>query len=377
MRLLLVIDSLGSGGAQNQLTLLAEKLLERGHEVSLFYYFSQDFFLDRLRQFGVRIHYVPKQDKVGFSVIKALAKLYGQEKYDAVLSFLNTPNFYAGLAGRFSSHRPYTVISYRSKTNFNQMNWFTLLNQRWANSWADQIVANSHHERERWQETYSDQADKWSTIYNAVDQQRFQPLPTTEKVPERFICVGAVRPLKNAALLVEAMHILKKNGEKIPMVDWYGDQGEKNVRLNNEYDRLNKKLRKTGLTEYFRWFSPTSQINEILPNYTALIHPSLLEGLPNVVCEALSCGVPVMLSNILDHPRLVREGKNGWLFDPMSAEQLVTAIRNYRSIPNSDYLQMREQARASAENLFAPRKIVQQYAEVLNVESRTADLNDQ
>jgi len=57
MRLLLVIDHLGLGGAQRQIVELACGLAARGHTVELFTYFPQhEFFLRRVLEEGIAVH---------------------------------------------------------------------------------------------------------------------------------------------------------------------------------------------------------------------------------------------------------------------------------------------------------------------------------
>jgi len=48
--------------------------------------------------------------------------------------------------------------------------------------------------------------------------------------------------------------------------------------------------------------------------HDAFVHPSFYEGMPNVVCEALAAGLPVLVSDVCDHPLLVEKGVQGFLF---------------------------------------------------------------
>ena len=79
MKILLVIDNLGSGGAQNQMTLLAQDLKNQGHEVHIFTYFPQDFFKERIEESNIHHFYVPKKDKIGWNVFTTLASILKKE----------------------------------------------------------------------------------------------------------------------------------------------------------------------------------------------------------------------------------------------------------------------------------------------------------
>ena len=54
-------------------------------------------------------------------------------------------------------------------------------------------------------------------------------------------------------------------------------------------------------------------VSSYYKSYDYLIHPSIYEGLPNVICEALLDGMPVLASNVCDNGLLVREGERGFL----------------------------------------------------------------
>ena len=102
-------------------------------------------------------------------------------------------------------------------------------------------------------------------------------------------------------------------------------------------------------------------MNEIYGQYCALIHPSLWEGLPNVVCESLSCGTPVLASNILDHPILVKHGDRGFLFDPHDPQQMADTIMTFLNLSEERLNEMYKNCTAYAQNALALDSIVKEY----------------
>ena len=54
--------------------------------------------------------------------------------------------------------------------------------------------------------------------------------------------------------------------------------------------------------------------------------PSTLEGYPNVLVEAMATGLPVVVSNVCEHPHIVGDGVNGFLFDPYNVDAMAEAM---------------------------------------------------
>ena len=173
MKFCLLIDSLGSGGAQNQITLLAQELKKEGHNVFVVTYYKYEFYNYRLSENNIPNLLLEKKDKIGFSVIRGIIKLINGRKPDCIISFLDTPNFYACCAKLACKHKAKLIISYRSKTDFIHVSKMELLRKRCLNFVADKIVSNSFHEKERWTQRYPSLSRKWNTIYNIVDHSRF------------------------------------------------------------------------------------------------------------------------------------------------------------------------------------------------------------
>src|SRR5664280_841694 len=97
MKILCVIDSLGSGGAQRQLVNLAIGFKERGHEVSFLVYHRLNFYKESLEE-----NNIPVYEIIEPNYLKRLLKMQRFIRgggYDAVLSFLEAANFICELAG--------------------------------------------------------------------------------------------------------------------------------------------------------------------------------------------------------------------------------------------------------------------------------------
>jgi glycosyltransferase involved in cell wall biosynthesis len=101
-------------------------------------------------------------------------------------------------------------------------------------------------------------------------------------------------------------------------------------------------------------------------SHDALIHPAYFEGLPNSVCEALASGLPVLISNTLDHPLLVQDGVSGLLFDPYSPVAIANAIQCFAKLDDTERCKMSQSARLYAEKELSLDKCVEKYEHLLS-----------
>lgn len=358
MKVLLVINNLGSGGAQNQITLLAQGLAERGHLITVFTYHDADFFAHRLKSMNIQHIYHKKKEKAGVSVVRKLVKTVKEQKIQVILSYLRTPNFYGAIASRLTGVA--FISSYRSMTEFENLHYPIRKSMEWVNRQAVNIVANSEHERLRWVNRYSNTKGKWKTISNVVH------LPSEEgstplHEPLKILVVGTVSAYKNGLAIIEAIGKLPMH--KRVKVKWIG---RKVYDFGDEYyQKMAQAIESVKLAENWTWQDPTDEIGEAYKECDFLLHASTKEGFPNVVCEALAFGKPCIVSNVLDHPLIIKEGINGYLFDPLNTDELADKIGQAADVSQETYLQMSRSARETAKAKFSKEKFLNAYENLL------------
>src|SRR5205814_2077954 len=91
------------------------------------------------------------------------------------------------------------------------------------------------------------------------------------------------------------------------------------------------------------------------------IHPSFLEGVPNAVGEALACGRPVLVSDVCDHRRLVKQGVTGFLFNPADPSSIADAIWEFSCLSDPKRIEMGKQARGFAERELSDSVCLEHY----------------
>lgn len=364
MKLLCVIDNLGTGGAQRQILNLAIGLHRRGHDVSMYCYTPGALLAHYLEKEGLHVHVELKKSRFSLDVIGGLRRFIDAGAFDAVVSFLNTPNFYALMASRLSKTRPPVVVSERFCDLPGNPNAIELGVRR-TYRLARAVVVNSHHQRENFLRRYPWMAGRISTVYNGYDLEEFHPLdkePANDRL--RLLAVASVSRYKNGLCLVRALDILAREHDLRPAVSWVGQRmrdGDRGAYLRE----MEGEIEGRGLAAQWDWLDQRTDVAELFRRHDVLVHPSYGEGLPNVVCEAMACGRPVIASDILDHPRLVADGVSGFLFDWRDPADLARKIKAFAGLAPDERHRMGMKGREYAEKNLTLERYVGEYERLL------------
>lgn len=361
MKLLFIIDNLGSGGAQRQMVTLARGLKARGHHVDFFVYYPQDHYRSLLDEADIPVHLHLKSSRFSVAPLFALRRFISQHHYDLVLSFLDTPNFYSEIA-RIGLGKTKLVVSERFMYPPGPLPIKLRLLQEFHRM-ADAITVNSHHQRQRMVQEFPWMSGKVQTIYNGVDLERFTPDQAREGRSNSsldLIAIGSITAKKNMLHLGKALTICRDRYNMKPIVRWVGKQ-ESSEPGRRTFAEIIEFLQSNNLSEQWEWLGERSDITDLLRQHDTLIHPSFYEGLPNVVCEALACGLPVLASNVCDHPSLVEEGVRGFLFDPHSPGSIAAAVNNFYLTSDEKRREMSEASRTFADTNLSAASFTDNY----------------
>ena len=170
---------------------------------------------------------------------------------------------------------------------------------------------------------WSQQTDwhKIKIVRCGIDESFYQNIPTQPGVAARLICVGRLAAEKGQLLLIEAAARLARKGMRFELV-LVGDGPMRG--------QLGELILKYGLADRIRitgWIS-SSAVREEMLAARALVQPSLAEGLPVVIMEAMTLRRPVVATFIAGIPELVRDGETGWLIPAATVDELANAMED-------------------------------------------------
>ena len=142
-------------------------------------------------------------------------------------------------------------------------------------------------------------------------------LPQDEKIVSY---VGKLVPRKGVDTLIEAMGILAERDTPAPLLVVAGI-GELRESMEARAAELG-----IGARVHFLGKLPHDDVPLAIAAGNVFVLPSLSEGLPTVVCEAMSCGRPVVATAVDGTPEIVRDGETGFLVPPKDPAALAAAL---------------------------------------------------
>jgi len=157
-------------------------------------------------------------------------------------------------------------------------------------------------------------------IASAPDTAPFAMDPAIAEFCEWGFVIGALgrlSPEKGYNHLIDALAILLERGRDVHLVIF--GEGEERKALEGQVARL-------GLEERVRMPGFLPNAGCFLPYFDILAMPSLTEGLPITLLEAMRAGVPIAASRVGGIPYLLEEGKSGLLVPPADSAALADAL---------------------------------------------------
>lgn len=187
----------------------------------------------------------------------------------------------------------------------------------WDN--ATMVVACSDGLRDLAYETDSDV--KIEVIPDGVNLDTFQPVQRdTNPKKVRILSIGRLIPRKGFQFLIKALPHVIENTESEFEIEIVGDgpYQEELIKLAENLNVISKL--------HFSGSIPYSDLPQKYYDADLFILPSLAEGMPLVVLEAMGTGLPIISSRVQGIEELVAENFNGVLFNPGNVDELANCL---------------------------------------------------
>lgn len=354
-KILLFTDSLGAGGAQRQLVGLAIMLKEKGYDVKVSTYYDIDFYKKQLDDAGVPNELIPGADNTKKRIL-AVRSYFKKEHADWVIAYQETPSLVA-CAAKVLGCNYKLMVSERNTTQVVGMNERVRF---FLYRWTDAIVPNSYSQEKYLAEHHPWMKRKLRTITNFVDLEHFNFVERKKRDVPEIAIAASIWESKNTLGFIDAVTDLAKKSFKFH-VSWYG-KTESDIEY---FNKCQSKIEDYGVQEYIELKEKTKQIKTVYQTADFFCLPSFYEGTPNVICEAISTGLPVACSDVCDNSIYVHEGVNGFLFNPLDTASIANAFIKMLSVDITEYDKLSARSRAIAEEKLSQARFVNEYIEII------------
>ncbi|MDB9755490.1 glycosyltransferase [Winogradskyella sp.] len=350
MKLGILIYSLSGGGAERVVSYLLHYCVKNKIDVELIL-MNTSIKYDIPN--GLNINYIEKSEPNESGILKAIkipllaykySKLVKKLEVTHSLSFLTRPSFVNIIAGMLTSYKfniitnerafPSLQYSYRGfQSTFNK----TLIRTLYKKS--DIVISNSQGNANDLIDNFKVPSTKMHVIHNPIDLDKIRNIvPKASFVDnEKFniITLGRLDIGKNHTMLIRAIHELKN-----PLIQLYifgiGDMQSELELLINDLE-LNNQVFLMGFD---------SNPYQYLKVFDLFIFGSNHEGFPNVILEAMACGLPILTTNCQSGPSEImalEKTQNDLMITkygvlvPIKNQTLMAKGINY-FVENKDYL---------------------------------------
>jgi glycosyltransferase involved in cell wall biosynthesis len=349
--ILYFITELSTGGAQVALLRLLKGLDRERYTTTVACLYNGDGAVaQEIRALGVPVFDAQMRHKAD---LPALLRLYRHIRRVRP-TILHTSLFHANLPGRILGRlADVPIIICSERTMAMESEWRYLLN-RWTIGMVDRVTVVSANVRDFYTSHVDLPADKLVVIYNGVELPNescssHQEARTELGLPAGGLVIGTVSrldPAKGVEFLIRAL--ARVNDLTLVIV---GDGPERGA--------LEALASDLGVAGRIHWAGHQRGVMHLLPAFDLFVQPSLHEGMPNTVLEAMAAGLPVVATAVGGTPEAVVDGLTGLLIPPRDPDALAETIAALLRDPDL----RREMGRAGRERVaehFGMARMVEQ-----------------
>jgi glycosyltransferase involved in cell wall biosynthesis len=332
VKILFLARDLVVGGSQRQLALLAAGLARRGHEVAVVVLYAGGSLEALLAGTGVRLLNLGKSSRWHvLAPLRRLRRIFLSERPAVIYAFLPAQTTLAALLPRGDTKLVFGLrAAGMQPEHYDALSALTYRSEALLARRADLIIANARAVRAN-AITRGLPADRIAVVPNGIDTEIMRPDIAAGRAMRRtwglsdhaFVigCVARLEPMKDHATLLSAAASFARDNSDTRFV-CVGDGP-----LREEVKRRANSL---GLADRIRWAGEFADMRAAYNAFDlATLSSAFGEGFPNVIGEAMACGIPVAATDIGDAGVIV--GGLGEVVPPRNPAMLCSAWQRLRA----------------------------------------------
>jgi len=371
IRVLQLIDSFGVGGAERLVATLATKLDPERFSVIPCAIGAGGPLVEEFRAAGVPYHVLGIQRRSVLTgplfladlrrVVTALARTLREDAVDIIHCHMTEGTLLGLLGARRAGLRGicatvHNVIVASPRRTWDLRRW--LLQRAMDSVFArvDRIITVSAQVATTIQRSTKIPGRRVVTIPNGVEAERYHRAEDRRELRQRLgladsrplaITVGRLVPQKGHTYLFAALARLPEARRPLTLI--VGDGPDRAM--------LQSRVVELGLAQDVQFLGNRTDVPLLLGAADIFVLPSLWEGLPLVLLEAMAAGVPTVITAVGGNPEVIEDGKSGLLVPPADASALATAMRALLDDPQQR-ASIRQHARQRFDRHFSMQQFV-------------------
>ena len=307
MKIIQIIPNFALAGAERMAEALLLELKRQGCEVAAVS--LQDFhsvITDNLEANGIKVYYLGKRRGLDLSMIAKLVEILRREKPDVIHTHLFICKYaipaaiMAGVKGRV--HTVHNVAE--KERQQKKLQHFFYHRCRVIPVGLSPLVKASI------EQLYRLPGERVPMVYNGIDTTK-AVLKTDYRTEKefRFLHVGRFSPQKNHASMVEAFAKLHSKYPRTSLTM---------IGSGELLDAVREQIAELGLRDAVHTPGQMNNMMEQYPRYDAFILPSVYEGMPITLIEAMATGMPIAASAVGGVPDMLEHETSALLCSPQS-----------------------------------------------------------
>ena len=362
IKILQIVEGFGWGGAEKKLLELVKAMDKKYYNtiicsLGLTKHIQQEF-----DNAGFKVITLPRKGKIDLGLVFKLANLMKREKIDIIMTTLFYADFLGPLAAKIAGVK--AIISWETVSSPEWLVWRRLLGYRFANKFCNKVVAVSEATKNFLIQERGVPENKVEVIKYGVDLNKYNIIG--DKNPRELIglnvedkVIGMVGRLNS-----QKGHIYLINAAR-DIVKFYPDVKFVIVGEGILKNELIDQVKAYNLKRNFLFLGYRKDVNYILGAFDIFVLPSLYEGLPNAILEAMAVGKPVVATAVDGTTEIIEDGKTGLLIPPKDPSQLKNALLKLLS-NKTMAAEMGLNGRKRVEKIFSLERQVDEFQNLFN-----------
>jgi glycosyltransferase involved in cell wall biosynthesis len=357
-KIVFLINTLGSGGAQRQILLLAQNIASSTNfDVNLIHYGESEDMVTNFSNLNFKILRVPRGGRL--KILSGVYSVIRELNPNCIISFIDTPNIFSGIYAIINRDVTWIACERNLSTGFSFFGVFWRLFFYFR---ADFVVSNSHSQDiwiKKWLPFYK---RKCKIVYNGIPNNFYQSNLVQKNLfgKRKILAFARLSVQKNPMLLLRALENLSNDDRAKIDIEWYGDDDPSDIEMRS---KLIKIANASNLP--IKFLNAISDVNEKMKFADALILCSLFEGTPNVVLEAMSARLLVISSSVADLPSILGD-QRGILYKSNEHHALCSSIKSFLNMTPIEVNSMTESAYIFSLKNFSSIEMSRKYLDLIN-----------